>query len=219
MSDGAILGLDTSFGPVGVALVSSDGKAIAQETILDALGAQTEKLPPLVERLLREAQLPPSKLRRIAVTVGPGAFTGVRVGLAFAKGLALALKIPLLGFTTLECLARQARGARGAASSYATVIDARRGEVYVQGFDGALNTTFGPAVMTIEAAKSELARLARPVVLNGSGASLVGVGDADVLDIGTINVRDLALAARDADPDAHPPVPCYLRAPDAKLPS
>ena len=214
-----ILSIDTAFGPIGVALVSAAGETMAHEVVPDALGAQAEKLPPLVERMFAEAGLRPAMLGRIAVSVGPGAFTGVRVGLAFAKGLALALKIPLLGFTTLACLAAQARGARGGAGAYASVIDARRGEYYAQGFDGALQTVFGPAVMTGDDVRAALARMPRPLVLGGSGAGMIDVRDADVLDIQTIDARQLALMALHADAALHPPVPCYLRAPDARLPS
>jgi tRNA threonylcarbamoyladenosine biosynthesis protein TsaB len=164
--------------------------------------------------MLADAGLKPDALRRIAVTTGPGAFTGVRVGLAFAKGMALALKVPLLGFTTLECLIEQARAARPGAR-YAAVIDARRGELYAQGGDGA----FGPALMTIEEARVALAAMARPLVLVGSGAAMVAPDDAEVLDLAVVDARVLARLALQATPASHPPVPCYLRAPDAKLPS
>jgi tRNA threonylcarbamoyladenosine biosynthesis protein TsaB len=219
MNEGAILAIDTAFGPIGVALVAMDGQTIAAESVLDALGAQAEKLPPLVERMLTESQLPVRALRRIAVTVGPGAFTGVRVGLAFAKGLALALKVPLLGYTSLECLARQGRAARPGAASYAAVIDARRGEFYVQTFDGEFATVFGPAVTSGDTALRELARLPGPLVITGSGAAVIGMHGGEVLDIHTVDAQMLALRALHDDPAAHPAVPCYLRAPDARLPS
>jgi tRNA threonylcarbamoyladenosine biosynthesis protein TsaB len=208
-----ILGLDTAFGPIGVALLSPAGEIIAYETIMDALGAQAEKLPPLVQSMLAARGILPTALTRIAVSTGPGAFTGVRVGLAFAKGLAMALKVPLLGFTTLECLAAQGRDARGGAS-YVSVIDARRGEYYAQGFDG-----FGPAVMTGDELRAQLTQLKRPLVLCGSGAGMIDAREAEVLDIQTVDARVLARLALQADPASHRPVPCYLRAPDAKLPS
>jgi tRNA threonylcarbamoyladenosine biosynthesis protein TsaB len=214
-----ILAIDTAFGPIGVALVSGAGETIAHETVMDALGAQAEKLPPLVQRMFADPGLKPAALTRIAVSVGPGAFTGVRVGLAFAKGLALALKVPLLGFTSLACLAAQARAGRGGAGAYASVIDARRGEYYAQGFDGALQSVFGPAVMRGDEVLAALNAMARPLVLAGSGAALIGAREAEVLAVQTIDARQLALMALHAEPALHPPVPCYLRAPDARLPS
>ncbi|MBI1212489.1 MAG: tRNA (adenosine(37)-N6)-threonylcarbamoyltransferase complex dimerization subunit type 1 TsaB [Alphaproteobacteria bacterium] len=209
-----ILAIDTAFGPIGVALMSDAGEIVAHEAVLNTLGAQAEKLPPLVASMIAGAGLKPGALRRIAVTTGPGAFTGVRVGLAFAKGMALALKVPLLGFTTLECLIAQARAARPGASC-AAVIDARRGELYAQGSDDA----FAPAVMGADDVREQLGRMSRPLVLAGSGAAVVAPDDAEMLDIQTVDVRELARLALRAEPAAHPPVPCYLRAPDARLPS
>ena len=225
MSDGAVLAIDTAFGPIGVALCSSAGEMIAAEVLSDALGAQAEKLPPLVEGMFAAAAFEPRRLGRIAVTVGPGAFTGVRVGLAFAKGLALALKIPLLGFTTLQCLAAQARAVRAASAVYVSIIDARRGEFYTQGFDGALASLFGPDVMTADGVEARLREAAGPIALAGSGAAVIGERihgqrrDVDVVPISSIDARLLVLTARDADPALHLPVPCYLRAADARLPS
>ena len=209
-----ILAIDTAFGPIGAALVSDGGAVVAHLVVPDAIGAQAEKLPPLVARMFAEAGLKPDALERIAVTTGPGAFTGVRVGLAFAKGMALALKVPLLGFTTLECLIAQARGARPGAH-YAAVIDARRGELYAQGADGA----FGQALMTIEEARAALAAMVRPLVLAGSGAAMVAPEGAEVLELNVVDARVLARLALQAAPASHPPAPRYLRAPDARLPS
>ncbi len=223
MSEGAVLAIDTAFGPIGIALCSSTGEMIASEIVADALGTQAEKLPPLVEQMFAKARFAPKGLARIAVTVGPGAFTGVRVGLAFAKGLALALKIPLLGFTTLECLAAQARAVKEGATTYASVIDARRGEFYAQGFDGTLKTVFGPSVMKANDLALELVREPGSLVVAGSGAAMIADDlkgrEVEVLAIEIVDARLLVLAARGADPSAHPPVPCYLRVPDARLPS
>lgn len=208
-----ILAIDTAFGPIGVALLSPAGDVVAHEVVPDALGAQAEKLPPLVERMFAAAGLRPAAVTRIAVTTGPGAFTGVRVGLAFAKGLALALKVPLLGFTTLECLAAQAQAARPGVSC-AAVIDARRSEYYAHGI-GA----FGPAVMSADDVRVGLDRMKRPLVVVGSGARMIEVREVDVLDVVTVDARELARLALRAEPSSHPAVPCYLRAPDARLPS
>jgi tRNA threonylcarbamoyladenosine biosynthesis protein TsaB len=208
-----ILGIDTAFGPIGVALLSARGEVVAHEVVPDALGAQAEKLPPLVEQMFASHGLKPAAVTRIAVSTGPGAFTGVRVGLAFAKGLALALKVPLLGFTTLECLMAQAQVARPDAS-YAAVIDARRNEWYAQGM-----SAFGPQVMTADGVRAAIDQMKRPLVVVGSGAAIIAARDVEVLAIQTVDARELARLALQAEPASHPPVPCYLRAPDARLPS
>jgi tRNA threonylcarbamoyladenosine biosynthesis protein TsaB len=225
MSDGAVLAIDTAFGSINVALCSHSGELIASDSASDTPGLQAEKLPPLVHQMFAKANVSPHMLARIVVTVGPGAFTGVRVGLAFAKGLAVALRIPLLGYTTLSCLAEQARVARPGAAGYACVIDARRSEFYAQGFDGDLNALFGPGVMGGDEIVHKVRALGNGVVVAGSGAGIIvdrlreTGACAEALEMKTIDAGLLALRARAADPVTRPPVPCYLRAADARLPS
>lgn len=149
---------------------------------------------------------------RIAVTVGPGSFTGLRVGIAFAKGLGLARDRPVVGVESLHAIAASAdRKGRGCA-----VIDARRGQVYARVFDGA-DPLGPPEALTLEdltARCDELAWIAGP------GAPLLAEYFPDaVLDV-RLGPDPLAVArlGAEADPTAHPADPIYLRAPDAKLP-
>jgi tRNA threonylcarbamoyladenosine biosynthesis protein TsaB len=111
------LAFDTATGAATSALVR-DGDVLGERT-----GRAGEVLAD-ADELLRGAGLEPRDLDRIAVGVGPGSFTGVRIGLAAARGLALALELPVAGVSTLEALAAGAPGA-------VPVIDARRGEVFV----------------------------------------------------------------------------------------
>ena len=106
MSERLALAIDTSFGPVSAALATLDGAVIAHLAADNPAGTQAETLPPLVQRLFKGRDF--KSLARVAVTVGPGAFTGVRVGLAFAKGLKIATGAQVLRFNTLDCLAAQA---------------------------------------------------------------------------------------------------------------
>jgi tRNA threonylcarbamoyladenosine biosynthesis protein TsaB len=222
MSAGLVLAIDTSFGPVSAALAGLDGRAIAAVEADNPPGSQAETLPPLVADLFAQAKARVSDLRIVAVTVGPGAFTGVRVGLAFAKGLRIGTGASLLGFTTLECLAAQVVQASAHAASVVAAIDARRGAVYLQIFDRAL-APLGEAVMTpVEDGIATVKRLARPpFVLAGSGSSLLAasLGSAQIVDVPRIDAKLLASRAIHADPGRHPPVPAYLRDPDARLPS
>ena len=157
-----------------------------------------------------EAGLGFDKLERIGVTVGPGSFTGLRVGLAFAKGLASALSIPAVGVGALEALAEPERG------NVVAVLDAKRGQVYLQAFsDGA--PVSAPDALPIETAAARVAEFA-PDTLIGTGAYLlagvrpgVRVIEADVTD-------PVAVARLAAVRSPVPPRPLYLRAPDAKLP-
>ena len=151
-------------------------------------------------------------LDRIGVTVGPGSFTGLRVGLAFAQGLGAALGLPVVGISTLAALARTADDGEGAT---AAVIDARRGQVYVQMFESG-EALSQPEALSIDAAAALLSVNGRSWRYAGSGAALVGGGE------GAATVPDpAALAALTAeyDPAAHPPRPLYLRAPDATPPT
>jgi tRNA threonylcarbamoyladenosine biosynthesis protein TsaB len=158
------------------------------------------------------------QLDRIAVTVGPGAFTGVRVGLAFAKGLRLATGAAILGVTTLECLAAQAaREVPGHAVGVA--IDAKRGEVYAQAFGASVASLTDAAALVVETVASDFRKtLTSPFVLTGSGSTLLGL-DARIVEAGRIDTVLLARRMAAADPARYPAVPAYLRAPDAKLPS
>jgi tRNA threonylcarbamoyladenosine biosynthesis protein TsaB len=120
-----LLGLDTALGACQAAVL--DGEAVrASASELMQRGHQ-ERLGPMVQQVMAEAGVAFGELDRIGVTVGPGSFTGVRVGLAFAKGLALALDIPLIGLGTLEALAASVEPE----GRVAAVIDAKRGQVYL----------------------------------------------------------------------------------------
>jgi tRNA threonylcarbamoyladenosine biosynthesis protein TsaB len=222
MSDRLILAIDTSFGPVGIALATIGRELIAAVEADNPAGTQAETLPPLTAEMFMSAGVSFGQLARIAVTVGPGAFTGVRVGLAFAKGIRLATGATLLGVTTLECLAAQAVRAMPG-RNVGVAIDAKRGEVYAQAFDADLRPLSDRALLPVESAAAQLrAVLGGRYGLTGSGAPVL----ADVLGAGTeivesarIDAKLLALRMVDADPSRYPPTPAYLRAPDARLPS
>ena len=123
-----VLGLDTCLAACSAAVADGE-RLIARVSAPMARGHQ-ERLAPMVRDLMGEAGIAFSDLDRIGVTVGPGSFTGLRVGLAFAKGLALALHRPCIGIGTLAALAASAE----APGHCAAVIDAGRGQVYLQLF-------------------------------------------------------------------------------------
>lgn len=166
-----------------------------------------ERLAPLVDELMRGANARFADVERVAVTVGPGSFTGVRVGLSFARGLALALGVPCIGVSTLEVLAGESAGARGAAIPAA-------GEVYFALYDKG-ETRVAPQKMTIEAA---LAALPDGALLRGPAATLLARAGVTAEEIAFADPVVLARLAAARDPAANPPAPQYLRAPDAKLP-
>lgn len=209
-----VLAVDTSLGACSAAVLDGDAVRARRSESMDR--GHQERLAPLVAEVMASADLPFDRLDRVAATVGPGSFTGLRVGLAFAKGLALALDRPLLGIGTLEALA--AGGTSAAGEVVAAVIDARRGRVHLQAFrDGA--PLDGPASLEIETARALAAAWAAagPLRLVGPGAALLAEAApaARVEASAACDPAALARLAAGRDPTAAPPVPLYLRGADA----
>jgi tRNA threonylcarbamoyladenosine biosynthesis protein TsaB len=209
-----VLALDTALGACSAAVVR-DGAVLAALSDPMTRGHQ-ERLAPLVRETMDQAAVGFAALDRIGVTVGPGSFTGLRVGLAFAKGLGIALTKPCVGVGTLEALAASDAGP----GLTAAVIDAKRGQVYLQVFQDGV-PVMAPDVLATEIAAARLAEfwaggLARLV---GPGAGLLAgvMPGAEVRERAAPDPVALArlAAARPAGAQARP---LYLRAPDAKLP-
>lgn len=207
-----VLGLDTCLAACSVALCEGD-RVLAFQSQVMARGHQ-ERLAPMAEMVIAESGLGVGAIERIGVTIGPGSFTGLRVGIAFAKGLAAALGVPLAGVGTLEALAAEASGLAFAA------VDARRGQVYLQGFEDG-RAIMAPDVLELGTAAARLAELAagRPVALVGSGAPLLAdmAPGARVLTPEGADARRVAQLAGARAPG--PARPLYLRAPDARIPA
>jgi tRNA threonylcarbamoyladenosine biosynthesis protein TsaB len=207
-----ILALDTCLGACSVAL-AADGRVLAYAREVMARGHQ-ERLAPMVAGVLAEVGVSPGAITRVAVTVGPGSFTGLRVGIAFAKGFAQALGAETVSVGALEALAAEAPGLACAA------IDARRDQIYLQVLDDGA-PLMAPDVLPVETAAARLIEITRgrPLTLVGSGAALL----AEVAPRARIIAAegcDAGLVARIAAARAPGPlIPLYLRAPDAKLPA
>ena len=170
-SEAPILAIETALATGGVALVTRS--RVIAERLLDVRVTYSERLLPSIEAMLADASLGFGDLSGIAVSVGPGSFTGLRIGIATAQGLALATGLPLVSVGTLEALAWSAWAPGG---TVACALDARRGEVYGAVFrftgDGVLVTLLAPAAL---APADFAARLldVKAGVLVGPGASLV----------------------------------------------
>tara|TARA_R110002073_G_scaffold201731_7_gene360978 strand:+ start:2366 stop:3067 length:702 start_codon:yes stop_codon:yes gene_type:complete len=200
----------------------------------DRIGrGHAERLAPMVDTLLREAGCAPGDLDRIGVTTGPGSFAGVRVGVAFIRGLALATGAEAVGISTLSVWANT--GALKQVDDVWTVHDARRGDVVLQHFSKGLASGV-PSVLPVETAAHQLhqwqcdgaATPMRGLTLTGTGLPAVasampalvkdqGEADAatDCVPLDLAVLLDLTAAA---PPPTSPPSPFYARPPDAKLP-
>lgn len=219
-----VLALDTSMDASSVALYDAAAGAVLAEAHQVLGRGHAEIVFRQIADVLAAAGATHADIDRYGVTVGPGSFTGVRVGLAAARGLALAAGKPLVGIGTLEAIA--AAVPVPPEERLVIAVDARRGELYVQAFDGG-----GPAGEALVADPATAAlRTAPPggmaAVVAGSGAEILiaalavrGVVARPVAADQWPRARHVArLASRRDDPGDLRPGPLYLRAPDAKLP-
>jgi tRNA threonylcarbamoyladenosine biosynthesis protein TsaB len=206
-----VLGLDTCLNACSAAVVEG-GRVLADRRELMARGHQ-ERLAPLVREVMAEAGAAFDRLDRVAVTVGPGSFTGLRVGVAFAKGLGSALGVPAVGVGALEALAAGREG------TVVALIDARREQAYVQVFrDGRALTA--PDVLPLGAAAARVAELsAERLTFVGPGARLLAGAFPDGEIVELDGCDPAAVATIGAARPVAPLKPLYLRAPDAKLPA
>src|SRR5258708_22288187 len=143
-----ILAVDTALGACSAALVA-EGETLAHEHLLMARG-HAEALAPMVDTLMRGARVSFAALDRIAVTTGPGTFTGQRVGLAFARALGLGLKRPVIGVTTLDTIAEEALAKHANIAWCLAAADAKRGEIYLGARSVGNGALMSPELIPLE---------------------------------------------------------------------
>jgi tRNA threonylcarbamoyl adenosine modification protein YeaZ len=217
-----LLAFDTAGPQCAVALARGDQDSfeiLAGETERMVRG-HAERLVPMIEAALDQSGLAFGDIERIAVTIGPGSFTGVRVGVAAGRGLGLALAIPVVGIGTLHALAVAVEPHRYGTA--VAVLDARRNEIYSLVQDIASGRLLhGPAVCRVDALAGSLAASPKPLILTGAGAPLLAAAldEPELEMIRTAEAPEIesvaALGFR-AAPGGPPPVPLYLRGADAK---
>jgi len=217
-----LLAIDTGQAACSVALWH-EGAVVAHRLSPMPKG-HAEALVPMIEEVQAEAGFVFTDLDALAVTVGPGTFTGLRVGMATARGLAVAADKPLIGVTTLEAIAWPARSEASEGTAIAAVFDARRNEIYLQCFakDGSALTE--PALVLLDDIEAYLPD--GPLLCVGTGADLLRsraeeAGRAATLSTASPlpDARVVAEIAAAREPErGKVPGPLYLRAPDAKLP-
>lgn len=186
-----LLAIDTAAPRLALALLQEDGRVAT--LVEDMATGQAERLFPAIDELLARTGIGYPDLSRIAVTTGPGSFTGLRIGLSAARGLGLALGIPVVGVPSLLAISLAAEG-----GPLAVLLDARRGEAYVQLFTGPGLADGDAALLPVVAAEARIP----------AGAAIV---TSPLVDIGA-----LARFAAGADPAAYRPDAAYIRDADAK---
>ena len=219
-----VLAFDTCLGAVSVAArwQSARGQWLSCDRFEACETGHAERLMPMIAEVMQEAGLAFGDLERIAVTIGPGTFTGVRGGVAAARGLALASGLPVVGASSLAVMAHRADELLGSRDGrfLAVAVDARRGMVYLELFADERAHAGQPLLLAPADVVAVVA--GRPVTVVGSGAAAVadailaagGKAEARLPDLQP-HARALALMAADLAPIS-PVRPLYLRPPDVK---
>lgn len=220
-----LLAIDTAGGACSAALW--DGSEVVAGAMETMQRGQSERLIPMIEEVLSTSGRGYEDLAAIAVTTGPGGFTGVRLGLATARALALSLGLPVIGITSFQAIAAAAAPMLRTGETLAVALDSKREELFLQLFSGDEDLpgrTLGePGVLLPADAAKALPE--GPLALAGEAASLLSGA------LGSRRHRLLPISAADARafapwaatrplpaPDAARPQPLYLRPPDVSFP-
>lgn len=184
-----LLAIDTAAPRLQLAFRRPDGSV--ESLVEDMATGQAERLFPALDELLARSGVAYADLARIAVTTGPGSFTGLRIGLSAARGLGLALNIPVLGIPSLFALSLSAAGPA------AVLLDAKRGEAYFQLFAGSAAPASDALLLPMPEAEAR-------------------AGTTPRITSAAVDIAALAAFAATADPAAWPPEAAYIRDADAK---
>ena len=215
-----VLAIDTALGACSAAVLDSERQVIMASETLTMQRGHAEALMPLIARVMDGAGVEFKELDRIAVTTGPGSFTGLRVGISAARGLALAADKPVIGLTTLAAFAAP-HIAEDDTLPVVAAIDARHDNVYLQIFGPRGRTLVAPRVASLrEAVRAAMSDSSRIV---GSAAKLIAAAwpkteppPTTVDQRGAPDISWIARLAAAADEGHGSPKPLYLRAPDAQ---
>lgn len=208
-----ILSLDTAMAACSAAVIDTESPLPLAEAYVAMERGHAEAMPPMVAEVMAASGLAFSDINRIAVTTGPGTFTGVRIGLAFARGLGLALGIPVIGIDSLSAIAAN----ETALAALLVISDARNNEVYAAQFDAERKLISGPEVTTAALASEGLSP--DTLVLGTAASALVAAAGGTGFASSTASPLPVAARFARLAASALPgpmPAPLYLRAPDAK---
>jgi tRNA threonylcarbamoyladenosine biosynthesis protein TsaB len=222
----AVLAFDTCFGACSAAASAGAGSAVASRFEVMDVG-HAERLVPMIQEVLSEAGLRVGDLAAIGVTIGPGSFTGTRIGIAAARAFGLASSARVVGYGSLAVMARRAAIALNDGQDIAVAVDMRRGEIYTQVFDCVGLTPRSDAqVCTYEEAAAFGGD--QPITWTGpaaGGVAALRLGNALPVkhwagDSAPVATTLLTMTQFDylqlSNGVSHAPSPLYLRPPDAK---
>ena len=203
-----LLAFDTASPLVSVALYDADGDGLVAEHVSERPMKHAEQLAPLIDRAMTSAGIVRQDLTAIAVGVGPGPFTGLRVGLVTARTLAFVLDIPVYGVCSLDALAVEAADTGVVGEEFVVATDARRKEVYFARYDAGGVRLDGPLV-------DKPAVLATDLPVVGQGAVLYPEAFPHRVGPEVPSAGWLARCVAEERAELSDPEPLYLRRPDA----
>ena len=212
-----LIAIDTALEACSVGVIAGREPVLRSEVVGRG---HAERLMGMIEATMAEAKLAWADVERIAVTVGPGSFTGLRVGIAAARAIGIACRVPVVGVSTLAALAAPLILA-GEPGLVVPAIDAKHGSIYFAVFGPDGRALVAPRVATVREAVRLLGT--GPIRMAGSGAPMLAIEawsarlTAEV--VGETGAPDIGYVARLgllADPHGAPPRPLYLKPPDAK---
>jgi len=214
-----VLAIDTAFEACSVAILDTDRPDVRVHESVPMQRGHAEALMPLIARVLDRAQLAFAALDRVAVTTGPGSFTGLRVGIAAARGIALAAGKPAIGLSTLAAFAAPFIAADDTLP-VVVAIDARHDHVYLQVFGPGGRTVVAPRVAPLREALRVSATGAPRITGTAANklAALWPAGERAPTALEQRSAPNIDWVARlgaAATDTGTPPKPLYLRAPDA----
>lgn len=222
-----ILGIESATAQVGCALGGHEGVLASTHSAKGKRHA--ENLAPAIDFICSQSQIELADVGLVAVDVGPGLFTGLRVGIATAKAIAYGLRVPMIGVSSLDLLAYPVRYTQ---RLIVAAIDARRGEIFhafYRQVPGGVQRVSEPTVGTAEDLASELMAMSGDVLLVGDGARRYrdvfdGLDKVEHVDVGNLYpsaVSLVQLAHAKALREEFSPIdqihPVYLRKPDAQI--
>jgi len=229
-----VLGLDTATTGCSVAVWSAGG--IVAHRFEEMERGQAERLNPMIGEVMAESGLAFGDLETIAVTVGPGAFTGLRIGLAAARAIGLAAPAAVVGISTFAALARAVPEGEAAGRTLLVAVNGKRRDVFSQIFDAQRRPVGAPG--TLDPGMVPGALPAGPLLIAGDGGPALRVALADCAEAGDGAGARIRFSSAMGPPDAAqvaasgaesltgrplsadlPPRPLYIRPPDALLPA
>ncbi len=199
-----VLGIETATMMIGVAIL--DERGMVAEYRIESTRSRSERLMPMIDRVLKDSDCTPQDLGGIAISIGPGSFTGLRIGVSTAKGLAFGLGLPVVGVSTLEVLATSAAVGR-CGYSICPMLDAKRQEVYAALFrasaEGGLERITEEEAITPARLLEKVVALHEPTLFLGTGALLY---EAEL----SVRLGDQAIFVSRIDPYPSPAIVAEL---------